>query len=201
MAKLKHYGIQEAALRCFSAYLIGRRQRVRVESTTSAFLPIWAGVPQGSVLGPVLFLVYTINLPAACENASTKCSQFADDTALVCSSDSAAHCELQLQSSVSPAAGWLVRWHLLMNTVKTVVFTFYNGNRPPRYLPHIERNNAHLRNVLQHRHLGIIYRHDLKWSAHLDFVLKKAVKSFNILFRLRSTLHSKSHSLSLIYKT
>ena len=73
MAKLKHYGVQEAALRWFSAYLIGRRQRVRVEGTTSAFLPILARVLQGSVLATLLFLVCTVTIDGSAAHCELQC--------------------------------------------------------------------------------------------------------------------------------
>ena len=199
LKKLSHYGVDGKAHNWLEAYLTGRRQRVQVEGTTSTFIPIPAGVPQGSVLGPLLFLAYTIDLPTACENATTSCSQFADDTALIAIAGRYIECEDALQGSVDAAAEWLERWHLLVNKTKTVILPFYHANRSPPRLPKIKLGQTLLETVTQHRQLGIIFQHDLRWSAHLDFVLKKAVKSFNILFRLKSTLHAKS--LSLIYKT
>ena len=82
-SKLSHYGVQGNALEWFRRYLLGHRQRVQVDGDLTPFLGIPAGVPQGSVLGPLLFLIYTIDLPHACENPGTTCSQFADDTALI----------------------------------------------------------------------------------------------------------------------
>ena len=140
-----------------------RRQRVQVEGTTSAFIPIPAGVPQGSVLEPLLFLAYTIDLPTACENATTLCSQSADDTALIAIAGSYIECEAALQRSVDAAAEWLECWHLLVNKTKTVILPFYHANRPPPRLPEIKLGQTLLETVTQHRHLGIIFQHDLRW--------------------------------------
>ena len=83
LAKLTHLGVCEDALAWLSSYLTKRRQRVRVNSSLSPWLRTPAGVPQGSVLGPLLFLIYTIDLPPTCTDRSTTCSQFTDDTALI----------------------------------------------------------------------------------------------------------------------
>ena len=87
-AKQTHLGVCEDALAWLSSYLTKRRQRVRVNSSLSPWLRTPAGVPQGSVLDPLLFLIYTIDLPQTCTDRSTTCSQFADDTALITTHES-----------------------------------------------------------------------------------------------------------------
>ena len=81
LAKLHHFGVRSHALAWITDYLSDRRQCVRLRNSTSSWLPVPAGVPQGSVLGPLLFLAYTIDLPN-CVRHPTQCDQFADDTAL-----------------------------------------------------------------------------------------------------------------------
>jgi sarcosine oxidase/L-pipecolate oxidase len=76
--KLANYGIRGSLLNWFSHYLHGRQQRVITLGATSSKKPISSGVPQGSILGPILFLLYINDLPDAIENSKVAC--FADDT-------------------------------------------------------------------------------------------------------------------------
>jgi len=80
LLKLSKYGISDQLLTWFSAFLNGRSQRVRVNSVLSDSSPVLSGVPQGSVLGPILFLVYINDLPGLFEGVS--CKLFADDLKL-----------------------------------------------------------------------------------------------------------------------
>ena len=82
---LQHYGVHGQALAWITAYLAGHRQRVQVDGSMSERIPVQDGVPQGSVLGPLL-LAYTIDLPDACTNSHTSYKQVADDTAPIASS-------------------------------------------------------------------------------------------------------------------
>ena len=168
LAKLQHAGVCEASLTWFTTYLTRRRQRVRANSALSQWQTIPAGVPQGSVLGPLLFLIYTIDLPPSCTNLSTTCSQFADDTALVTINGSADDAQHSLQDAVTSAATWLTDWHLLVNATKTVVMSFQRQQRLQ-----ITINGTLLQQVSSHRHLGLIIQADLRWSDHVGEKIKK----------------------------
>ena len=199
LAKLLHYGVSERVLAWLKTYLTGRRQRVQVQDCTSSWLTIPAGVPQGSVLGPLLFLIYTIDLPHACTSTNTTCSQFADDTALITSTPSIQASEQQLQEAVSSAGRWLQDWHRLVNVEKTVTMLFHHENRPPEPLPTIYLQD-HLLNVARkHRHLGIVFQHDLRWAEHINTILNKSLTSLKNLLRLRNSLNSSA--LSYLYRT
>ena len=123
-----------------------------------------AGVPQGPVLGPLLFLIYTIDLPHACTNTNTTCSQFADDTALITFTPSLQTIAHQLQEAVSSAGRWLNDWHLLVNAEKTVTVIFHHDNRPPAQQPRIYFDGKQLTVARKQRHLGITIQHDLRWT-------------------------------------
>ena len=144
-----------------------------------------AGVPQGSVLGPLLFLAYTIDLPQ-CVSDPTQCDQFADDTALTTVSHDSVDCEQQLQVSVNATSRWLSDWRLTVNTDKTVVMEFTRRPIPSDLA--INLNGTQLRKVKEQRHLGLILSSDLRWTEHTNRVLSKAARLLHTLRRLRNSL-------------
>ena len=199
LAKLQHNGVTGAAHRWLTSYLTERRQRVQVDGKMSPWLTVPAGVPQGSVLGPLLFLAYTIDLPTTCTNATTTCSQFADDTALISAASNYHEAHSSLQQAVTAAGNWLRAWHLLVNVEKTVIMVFHHLNRPPPQLPPINLHSKPLNEVNHQRHLGVVIQSNLGWSAHLQHVLGKANKVLHYLRRLRSKICSAA--LVYLYST
>ena len=187
LAKLEHLGVQGAALAWLKAYLTNRRQRVRVNNSFSTWSSVPAGVPQGSVLGPLLFLIYTSDLPEAVKDIQhTRCDQFADDTALTAVAPTPTDAEEHLQLAVIESAAWLNLWKLIINTKKTVVME--TTRRPLPWQFTITLNEVPLSQVTSHKHLGITISSDLRWTAHVDSILAKASRLLGVLRRLRSSL-------------
>ena len=183
--KLHHFGVHGQAHAWLECYLSNRRQSVRINNTTSSWLAVPAGVPQGSVLGPLLFLAYTIDLPQ-CVSDPTQCDQFADDTALTTVSHDSVACEQQLQVSVNATSRWLSDWRLTVNTDKTVVMEFTRRPIPSDLA--INLNGTQLRKVKEQHHLGLILSSDLRWTEHTNRVLSKAARLLHTLRRLRNSL-------------
>ncbi|CAB3984518.1 Hypothetical predicted protein [Paramuricea clavata] len=128
LVKLHNFGIRGNLLRWFGDYLSGRLQRVTVLGVTSEPLPVLSGVPQGSILGPLLFLIYVNDLPKA-TSFDTTVTMFADDTKC--------HRPLRnlqdtkiLQQDLDKITNWCHDWRMDLNQTKCVVMHFSRILRP-----------------------------------------------------------------------
>lgn len=187
LRKLHHIGVRDKALSWLEHYLSDRQQQVRVNTSTSPWATVPAGVPQGSVLGPLLFLIYTCDLPLVITDASTNCDQFADDTALATVCPSCTDAEEGLQESVTNATRWLQTWKLAVNRRKTVVMA--SSRRPlPLAFNITFVDGVPLSRVDSHKHLGIYISSDLRWEQQVTYVLSRAARQLAVLKRLRSSL-------------
>lgn len=192
LMKLSHLGIQGNALAWLENYLTGRQQRVRVNGHHSSWLSVTAGVPQGSVLGPLLFIAYTSDLPLAVTNGFTETDLFADDTMLTSIHPSAEQCVSLLQESIKQVTVWLSTWHLSINATKTVIMKF--GRRSSASNLHLTIDNDQLREESSQRHLGLYISSDLHWRKHIETTLAKATPLLGVLSKLRSSLSLKALS-------
>ena len=117
LKKLKYYKISEEAISWFSSYLLGRKQKVFVNNVLSESENIICGVPQGSILGPLLFLIFINDLPLEINNVLTDLD--ADDTTLYYIDKSQACIEQQLQTALHKLSEWCKENGMLINTTKT----------------------------------------------------------------------------------
>ena len=127
LAKLHHYGIRDKAHSLFKSYLSGRQQFVSLSGKTSAKLAIRHGVPQGSVLGPLLFLIYINDLNDAIENSIVH--HFADDTNLLCVSKSLESLVKKMNLDLMYLWHWLNANKISLNASKTEYLLFRHSNR------------------------------------------------------------------------
>ena len=200
LTKLHHFGIRGQLLSWFKAYLLHRKQRVRVGSSLSDWMSVPADVPQGSVLGLLLFLIYTIDLPHACTAPYVICSQFADDTALISTAEDESTATKNLQTAITAAGKWLKAWHLLVNVSKTVTmkFSVRAALADTNHCSTFHLNGVELAAVSQHRHLGVILQSDLRWNSHITATIAKSTRQLFLLRRLRPSVTPTA--LILLYK-
>ena len=126
MSKLEHYGIRGKALAWFESYLKNREQFVSVNGKDSKSRHINFGVPQGSILGPLLFVIYINDLPVISKLA--KFILYADDANIILTGDTLNDIEEQLFSLISALVDWVDSNGLLLNLKKTVYMLFSRSN-------------------------------------------------------------------------
>ena len=119
LQKLEYYGIQGYALQWFKQYLTDRTECVRLGNSLSDIKPISIGVPQGSVLGPILFLLFVNDLPQHMKNE--QCNMFADDTIIYSSGQSISEIQSKLQMAIDSVIPWYESNRLAVNTEKSSV--------------------------------------------------------------------------------
>ena len=189
--KLRQHGISGPLLNWFVNYLEGRKQSVVVNSVRSRSLSVNAGVPQGSVLGPLLFLVYVNDIS---ENLLSISRLFADDTSLACSATQIPDIEGILNHDLFMISNWAKQWLVDFNPSKTVAMLFSNKNIDP---PTLLFDNVHIQFVEDHKHLGLTLSSNGKWQVHVNNLTKSASKILGIMRNLKFKL--KRDSLNQIY--
>ena len=127
LQKLDHYGIRGKANEWFSSYLKDRKQYVELNNRKSTCLPIDTGVPQGSILGPLLFLIYINDLPSA---ANLKCVSFADDSNLLIKGDNLKELTLTLTKELEGVCDFFKANQLKLNAKKTKMVFFRKKSLP-----------------------------------------------------------------------
>ena len=157
--KLNRLGVDDALLDFFQDYLTGRQQRVVLRGSKSSWLTIREGVPQGSILGPLLYLVYSNDLV---EDIQTQIKLFADDTFLGTTADTATDCAANLQPDIERITGWAKRWKVLLNATKTKFLTI--TRKKIEYAPLILDGRL-VEEVKSHCHLGLRLQNNGTWKC------------------------------------
>ena len=194
--KLERYGIRGLPLQLLISYLENRCQTVKIGNTFSEKLDIGIGVPQGSVLGPILFLLYVNEIPNICRNF-TSCL-FADDTTFLSSGyniDSLFH---SCNEALEKFSGWCCANRLSVNVTKTNFMLISNRIHPT--LPAITFNNISIECSSSVRFLGVELEEKLKFENHINNIARKISKNTGILSKLayfvpKSVLVTLYHSL------
>ena len=192
--KLQSFGISGSLLSWFESYLDNRCQRVVIRGKMSKLRTILEGVPQGSILAPLLFLIFIDDIEAG---LSSDASLLADDTALLHAYDSKVLAESTLNKDLELISNWGSQWFVDFNPRKTVFLNFSLKKKKSDL--NLMFNNVKIERVTKHKHLGVVLSDDLKWSKHISFSCSKASKQIGLLYRNR--MYFNVEQMSRFYKS
>jgi exonuclease III len=170
LEKLKSFGICGSLHAWITSYLTNRLQRVTLNGASSDWLSVTSGVPQGSILGPLLFILYINDLPN-CLSENTLCAIFADDTKIFRQITS--HQDLTiLQRDINKVSAWSKDWGLTFNQKKCTILSLKRNNKPLEYIYRMD--NTQLPRTTDAPDLGITITSNLSWNTHINNICSRA---------------------------
>jgi hypothetical protein len=196
LQKLEYYGIRGTALDWIKSYLFNRKQFVYYGGEKSCLKTISHGVPQGSILGPLLFLIYINDLPLAVKHLSI--FMFADDTNVFLTGKNVRHLETIMNNELELLSEWLRSNKLSLNVNKTHYMLFTPPKKNDDILINLNIEGSCIEKVYQTKFLGVILDKDLSWKPHIAYVKGKISKNIGIIYRAKQFLNKQS-LLSLYY--
>lgn len=206
--KLEACGFRGRAHQWLTTFLFKRKQAVRIKKTTSKYEEIKYGVPQGGVLGPLLFLIFINDLLQIKFNSSVYA--YADDTSLVCSANNYDVLNLRINADLKKLSDWLNKNKLVLNISKTKFVNF--SYRPEATNKYKDKLNLQCHKFKCHdtcvcdkiestdtiKYLGLLIDSDLRWRSHIEYLCNKLRKINYNLYYIKQYI-SKENMLHLYY--
>ena len=195
--KLKCNGISGNLLAFFESYIRNRYQRVTLNGTQSDWRSISAGVPQGSVLGPLLFLVYINDLT---ENIKSQMRLFADDSFVFTPVKKVEISHEQLVQDLETVSNWGYQWKMVFNPdiTKQAVEVIFSVKKKKPFHPELNFNGIPVAREDYTKHLGLFLDSRLNFSKHITEAIRKATKGLSLMKYLSKYVSRKV--LALCYK-
>ena len=196
LTKLRYYGIQGIALNWFQCYLTKRSQYVQYNDTSSSIREIETGVPQGSILGPLLFIIYMNDIHTVSDKFSF--ILYADDTTLISPPCSFSHCShndmnyvsTMINLELTKISDWLAVNKLSLNAAKTKFMLFHNYQKIINEddIPHLTINDTLIERVTEFNFLGLTINEFMNWNSHSSKISNKISRTLGVMNRLKRYL-------------
>ncbi len=196
--KLKQYGISGHMLNILTDFLSNRLQRTTLNGKSSNWNGISAGVPQGSVLGPLLFLLYINDL---LDGMKSDARIFADDTSLFVVVDDPQTAFEILSHDLKLVEVWARQWHMSFNpdpAKPPIEIVFSTKTKPPQH-PSLFFNGSMVKSEVEHKHIGLILDKKLNFNSHINAQIKKANKGVGALKCMSK--YAPRKTLDMVYKS
>lgn len=186
ISKLSSYNMSPQALSWFESYLQGREQCVVIDHVKSAPCKIKTGIPQGTILGPVLFSLYVNELPEVCPEVGLQ--MYADDTVVYVSGKSPVVIGNTLTKSLEKVSNWLNKSCLTLNLRKTKSMCFSIQRTRIINDLDVKMNGELIDQVEQEKYLGVILDSQLNFKSHIKNISRKMKVSINCFRMIRNSL-------------
>lgn len=195
--KLKQLKLHGNIYHFIRNFLTDRTLQVRLGTSLSKSYPVINGVPQGSVISPLLFILFANDFPTANVH-QIQTSLFADDSAIWKSGRNLAYITTKLQQQLKKITSWCKKWGFKININKTADLTFTKRAYKLQNIPPLFLNHQQLKRTTSAKFLGIIFDNKLNFNEHMKYVTKKVNLSLNLLRSLTKTTWGASKSVLLV---
>ena len=188
--KLEHYGFRGHSLNFLRSYLSDRTQYTDVNGSQSETQEITHGVPQGSILGPLLFLLYINDLHYAITTAQTRL--FADDTSLLIKGQNIHTLKRDAEITLQEISSWFKVNKMCLSLNKSNFILFHGKRKPPHNdLSKLILGNDHIHRVKSTKYVGLIIDETLSWEDHINNLCKTLTKYFSVFYNIRNLIDNK----------
>jgi len=198
LKKLKIYQCDESTVRWFTSYLSERTQHVYINNVLSEPGTIRCGVPQGSILGPLLFILFINDLPLVLRDSISSTDLYADDTTLSDIQNTKHELEISLQNALNKLDNWCTCNGMVVNTGKTKILLISTRKKRTKLDSDelcLTWKDKRLQMVCHDSLLGVLVDNNLSWTEHIKHISKKVNSSLWLLSRIRHFLLERHRKL------